>query len=271
MSLKEGPSRSPVISAPIKDPSKTVTSGSSRRFKIHMSLQHKGGSTKSFTANVIAQFYKNRSRPAVVLDADPSNKTLMAYQGIGARPVDIMAPNNTIDPRLFDSLLEEFLTTASDFVVDNGAANFPPLMNYMVENSVPSVLAEAGRDLVFHVPIVGGEAMAETMGGFNDIAQHFEKDMSIVLWLNEAVKGPISKDGKQFEESKVYQDHRSKVSGIVTVPHHSGETFGTDMEQLLKSRMTFDEGIASPSFYLMSKQRLKQMQREIFDQIAVVI
>ena len=69
----------------------------------------------------------------------------------------------------------------------------------------------------------------------------------------------------------VYNTHRPKVCGIVTVPFHSGETFGQDMEQLLKSRMTFDEGIVSSQFYLMSKQRLKQMQREIFEQIAIVI
>jgi hypothetical protein len=78
-----------------------------------------------------------------------------------------------------------------------------------------------------------------------------------VLWLNEAVKGPITANGKEFEESKVYQQHRAKVSGTVRVPHHSAETFGADMEQLLKGRMTFEEGIASQNFRLMAKQRLK--------------
>jgi hypothetical protein len=32
-----------------------------------------------------------------------------------------------------------------------------------------------------------------------------------------------------------------------------------------------EEGIASQNFRLMAKQRLKQMQREIFEQVAVVI
>jgi ABC-type transport system involved in cytochrome c biogenesis ATPase subunit len=77
-----------------------------------------------------------------------------------------------------------------------------------------------------------------------NIADHVESNVSIVLWLNEAVKGPITANGKEFEESKVYQQHRAKVGGIVRVPHHSAETFGADMEQLLKGRMTFEEGIA---------------------------
>jgi hypothetical protein len=248
-----------------------ATSGEMPRFQIHMSLQHKGGSTKSFTANVIAQFYKDKNRPIIVLDADPSNKTLMAYEGIGAQPVQIMAENNTIDPRCFDDLIEQFLSTESDFVVDNGAANFPPFMNYMIENSVPTVLAESGRKLVLHVPIIGGEAMEETMQGFANIAGHFENNISIILWLNEAIKGPISRDGKEFEDSKVYQLHRSKVGGIVRVPYHSSETFGADMEQLLKNRMTFQEGIESNAFRLMAKQRLKQMQREIFEQVSLVV
>jgi hypothetical protein len=255
----------------MKDQPKAAISGRSSSFQIHMSLQHKGGSTKSFTANVIAQFYKDKQRSVVVLDADPSNKTLMAYGGIGALPAQIMADNNTIDPRKFDDLLEQFLSTESDFIVDNGAANFPPFMNYMIENAVPTVLAEAGRKLVLHVPIIGGEAMEETMQGFANIAGHFENDISIILWLNEAVKGPITMNGKEFEDSKVYQLHKSKVSGIVRIPHHSAETFGADMEQLLRSRMTFKEGIESDSFRLMAKQRLKQMQREIFDQVLLVV
>jgi hypothetical protein len=178
MALKPPPA--PDDSSRTKGQPNAAISGEVPRFNVHMSLQHKGGSTKSFTANVIAQFYQSKGRPVIVLDADPSNKTLMAYAGLGAKPVEIMADNNTIAPRLFDDLLEQFLATESDFVVDNGAANFPPFMNYMVENAVPAVLAEAGRRLVLHVPIVGGEAMEETMQGFANIA---------VLWLNEAVKG----------------------------------------------------------------------------------
>jgi hypothetical protein len=269
MALKPPPA--PDDSSRTKGQPNAAISGEVPRFNVHMSLQHKGGSTKSFTANVIAQFYQSKRRPVIVLDADPSHKTLMAYDGLGAKPIEIMADNNTIAPRLFDDLLEQFLSTESDFVVDNGAANFPPFMNYMVENAVPAVLAEAGRRLVLHVPIVGGEAMEETMQGFANIADHVDSNVSIVLWLNEAVKGPITANGKEFEESKVYQQHRAKVGGIVRVPHHSAETFGADMEQLLKGRMTFEEGIASPNFRLMAKQRLKQMQREIFEQVAVVI
>jgi hypothetical protein len=43
------------------------------------------------------------------------------------------------------------------------------------------------------------------------------------------------------------------------------------MDELLTRKMTFDEAQQSPDFRLMAKQRLKQIQREIFDQLAVAI
>jgi hypothetical protein len=39
----------------------------------------------------------------------------------------------------------------------------------------------------------------------------------------------------------------------------------------LTRKMTFDEAMRSPDFRLMAKQRLKQIQREIFDQLAIAI
>jgi hypothetical protein len=43
-------------------------------------------------------------------------------------------------------------------------------MAYLVDDRVSEVLSENGIELVVHVPIVGAEAMMETIQGFNDIA-----------------------------------------------------------------------------------------------------
>jgi hypothetical protein len=55
------------------------------------------------------------------------------------------------------------------------------------------------------------------------------------------------------------------------VPYHTSELFAQDMDQLLTWKMTFEEAQQSPYFRLMAKQRLKQIQREIFDQLAIAI
>ena len=72
-------------------------------------------------------------------------------------------------------------------------------MAYLVDNNVAEVLSENGRDLVVHVPIVGAEAMLETIQGFDDIARNLGGRARMIVWLNEALKGPIQPGGKEFE------------------------------------------------------------------------
>ena len=148
----------------------TTNTISSGRQTVHMTLQHKGGVGKSFVANCVAQYYAWQKRPAKVIDADPSNKSLAAYKGLNVVPFDIMTANNTINTRAFDDIIDDIIGGDRDFIIDNGATNFLPFMAYLVDNNVAEVLAENGRELVVHVPIVGAEAMMETIAGFDDIA-----------------------------------------------------------------------------------------------------
>jgi hypothetical protein len=249
----------------------TIKTISSDRQTIHMTLQHKGGVGKSFVANCIAQFYLQQNRPVTVVDADPSNKSLAAYKALNVEALDIMTANNTVNSRAFDDIIDHIIASDKDFVIDNGATNFLPFMAYLVDNNVAEVLAENGRDLVVHVPIVGAEAMLETIQGFDDIARNLGGQARIVVWLNEALKGAIQPGGKDFEATPVYSRHKDRISALLRVPHHVSELFAQDMDHLLTKKMTFDEAINSPDFRLMAKQRLKQIQREIFDQLAVAV
>jgi hypothetical protein len=259
-----------VSSASVASPTTTKTNSSDRR-TVHMTLQHKGGVGKSFVANCIAQYYLHEKRPAKVIDADPSNKSLAAYKALNVVALDIMTANNTVNSRAFDDIIDDIISSDLDFVIDNGATNFLPFMAYLVDNSVPEVLSENGRDLVVHVPIVGAEAMMETIQGFNDIASNIGGQARIVVWLNEALKGVIQPDGKDFEQIQAYVKHKDRITALVRVPYHVSELFAQDMDQLLTRKMTFDEAMQSPDFRLMTKQRLKQIQREIFDQLAIAV
>ena len=270
--VQSPPPPAPPDSSVVKvSPTTAQTSGDRARLAVHMTLQHKGGVTKSFCANCLAQYYQATGRVASVLDADPTNKTLAAYKALNVRSVDIMKDDNNIDTRKFDDLIEAFVTEDNDFIVDNGATNFLPFISYLVANSAASILADNGRRLVLHIPLVGGEALNETMVGFDDIAKAFATDVQIVVWLNEAAKGVISLNGKNFEESRSYERNKGKILGLIRVPYHTSELFGQDMETILSKKLTFAQAIESPDTRLMSKQRLKQMQREIFEQISAVI
>jgi hypothetical protein len=156
-------------------------------------------------------------------------------------------------------------------VIDNGATNFLPFMAYIVQSNLAEILSENGRDLVAHVPIVAAEAMMETIQGLDDIAANLGESAKIVPWLNEALKGEIRPLNRDFEDLAVYKTHKARMAAIVRVPRHKSELFGQDMDQLLSLKMTFDEAMQSPEFRLMAKQRLKQIQREIFDQLALAV
>ena len=86
-----------------------------------------------------------------------------------------------------------------------------PSMAYLVDNNVAEVLAENGRELVVHVPIVGAEAMMETIAGFDDIATNLGEQAKIVVWVHEALKGVIEPGGRDFEEIQAYTMHRQRV------------------------------------------------------------
>jgi hypothetical protein len=132
---------------------------------VHLILQGKGGVGKSLVASILAQYFGEHGREVHCVDTDPVNHTFSQYSGLDVVRLDLMA-EGTIDPRVFDSLMEQLLTESGVFVVDNGASTFIPLWNYILENDVSRVLTEAGRRLYVHCVITGGQALVDTLSGF---------------------------------------------------------------------------------------------------------
>ena len=68
-------------------------------------------------------------------------------------------------------------------------------------------------------------------------------------------------------EMKVFDQHSSRIRGVVSVPRRSADTFGRDIEQMLSSKLTFDEAISGREFSIMGRQRLELVRRELFKQL----
>jgi hypothetical protein len=68
-------------------------------------------------------------------------------------------------------------------VVDNGAASFIPLSNYLIENSaIDMTLAPVSRR---SPPVVtGGQVLLDTLDGFAQLAKQMP-DSARIVWLNE--------------------------------------------------------------------------------------
>ena len=228
----------------------------------HFVLQGKGGVGKSFVANLLAQSFVARGTPALCIDTDPVNGTLHAFASLNVQRINILE-GDEINTRQFDLLIELVSKSKTDVVVDNGASSFVPLAHYLISNEVPAILAELGHSVVVHTVVTGGEMLMPTLAGFASLVTQFPATVPFVVWLNP-YHGVIDYEGKGFTDTKVYKENKARVVGIVQIPDVKKETFGIDIENMLKARRTFGEEQQAKGVVLMAKQRLKIFERNAF-------
>jgi hypothetical protein len=231
----------------------------------HFVLQGKGGVGKSLIAAVLAQYFKEEKREVKCYDTDPVNSTLARYEALKATHLPLMVEGD-IDRRKFDTLMEDILSSQGvTFVVDNGASTFIPLGHYMAENNVLELLQSSGAEVVTHCVVTGGQALQDTLAGFDAMAR-IAPPKGIVVWVNEYF-GPVEHAGIAFPQMDVLKNHADKVRGVVTLQKRNADTFGADVRDMVGKYMTFDEAIGSDKVALMAKQRLKMVKAEVFSQL----
>jgi hypothetical protein len=233
---------------------------------IHLTLQGKGGVGKSLVASVLAQYLRETGRDVRCVDTDPVNRTFAQYQALEVDHLNLRDEHNRIEQRIFDSLMERFLTEeTATFVVDNGASTFLPLWHYLLENSALDYLRQHGRRVYVHTVITGGQALLDTLNGFRELAQTTQ-ERNIVVWVNEYF-GRVEAEGKKFSEMAAYRESSDKVCGAVVFSKRNQDTFGRDVEEMITCKLTFKEAISTAKLPIMAKQRLKIVQRDLFEQL----
>lgn len=234
--------------------------------KVHFVLQGKGGVGKSVTAAFLAQFLGERGGESPTnIDTDPVNATFHGYKALNVKRLQIMEADE-INPRSFDTLIEMIAAAKGDVIVDNGASSFVPLSHFLISNQVPALLGEMGRELVIHTIVTGGQALLDTISGFNQLVSQFPSEALFVVWLNP-FWGPIEHEGKGFEQMKAYTTNKGRVSAIIQIPSLKKETYGRDLGDMLQERLTFDQAIAQESLTIMTRQRLKIIKGQIYGQM----
>ncbi len=236
--------------------------------KIHMLLQGKGGVGKSLIASIIAQYYYAKKRKILCIDTDPVNSSFSSFRKLNVTKIDLMDGDN-IDPRKFDHLIELIYNSKTDVIIDNGASTFVSLSNYLISNRISEFLKNSGHELVIHTVVTGGQALLDTLNGFNAIMKQFPNDISSVVWLNP-YWGKIRQDGKDFESMKAYLDNKARISAIIKIPEYKPETFGVDLKEILQEKLTFDEALANEKIFIMVRQRLEIIRKDFFDQLETV-
>ncbi len=236
--------------------------------KIHMLLQGKGGVGKSLIAAILAQYYYAKKKEVLCIDTDPVNASLHGFSKLNVKKLDLMEGDN-VDPRKFDNLVELISKSKTDVIIDSGASTFVGLSHYLISNRVSTMLKEDGHELVIHTVVTGGQALSDTLNGFNKIMKQFPGDVSFIVWLN-LFWGKVEMNGKDFESMKAYVDNKSRVSALLRIPEYKPETFGRDLREMLQDKLTFDEAIAKPEILIMVRQRLKIIRDDLFKQLESV-
>jgi hypothetical protein len=243
----------------------TAENAKPRGNQVHLVLQGKGGVGKSLIAAILSQYFQARKIIPHCFDTDPVNATFAQYQALAAEHINVLR-RGAIDDKRFDELFERICHLEGICIVDTGATTFVPLWNYILENDILSFLAGRSRRVFVHSVVAGGQAMSDTLNGFERLAET-TTEKNVIVWVNEYF-GEVAKDGKPFEEFRVAQDQSHKLLGTVVIRERNPSTFGDDMRQMLAKRLTFEEAIRLPDFCLISKQRLTIIRRELFDQLS---
>jgi len=171
-----------------------------------------------------------------------------------------------INTRNFDALVEMIANSENDIVIDNGASSFVPLSHYLISNQVPTLLNDMGHELVVHTVVTGGQALLDTVSGFAQLAKQWPKDSLFAVWLNPFF-GPVEHEGKEFEAMKAYTSNKDRVSAIIQIPDLKQETYGHDLSTVLEARQTFEEALEDSTLSIMTRQRLKIVRDQLFDQL----
>lgn len=238
---------------------------------IHIILQGKGGVGKSLVAALLAQYLNADSSVASKVfcaDTDPVNDTFARYDAFAAKRIKILNANKNIDSRVFDGLIESLLEHDGDAVIDNGASTFVPLSAYLVENNVIELLQSAGKTVYIHTVLTGGQAMDDTMAGLNSLLT--SQNAPIIVWENEYF-GVVAKNDKTFVDTRIFKDNQERIAGIIKLHQRNPDTFGKDVELMVSNKLTFDQAMSSDLFTTMPRQRLKMVQRSIFEQLDGVL
>lgn len=235
---------------------------------INIVLQGKGGVGKSLIASLIAQTIDTQRRHLLAIDTDPVNQTLASYAALDARTVELLDAERQVDHRAIDTMIDWLLAWHGDAVVDNGATSFVPVTGYLADTGALDVLQDAGKRVLVHTVLVGGQAFDDTLAGLSALLE--ATDAPLVVWLNEFF-GAVERDGRGFADSALYSQHKDRIHGIVTLRRRHAGTYGADLAEVSSAYLTLEQAISDPQRSAMSAHRLRQIRDDVMGQLVPLL
>ncbi|MDQ1835207.1 nucleotide-binding protein [Massilia scottii] len=235
---------------------------------LHFILQGKGGVGKSMAAVLLTQYLQSKGNSVICADTDPVNHTFAKYKSLDVARVEI-ADNGKILTAKFDPLMETIVNTEADFVIDNGAATFLPLSQYLKENDIYEVMSQAGKKVFVHSVLTGGAGQADTYSGLALLLDNVDQHAKVVIWENE-FWGKVNFDGHPITASKLYKEAQKagKIAGVVKIEDRSqSDTMVGDIKAMTTNSMTLSDVMESDKFNFLAKNRLKKVIGAVFEEL----
>ena len=238
---------------------------------INFILQGKGGVGKSFVSSMLAQYFKDHKEIDVsVADTDPVNASTARIKALNAALIEIVE-HNTVMQSKFDSLFEALIENDGTFVIDNGASTFLPMLQYFHDNDVISLLDDMEKETYIHTIIVGGQAFADTINGFEKIYELVKgSKVKVVVWINEFQGIPIipTKNGnKELINSSYFDKFSDNLAGVITIVNRNSDAFSSDLKRMTEKSITLIEAKSDSDFNVMAKSRLHKIYNEVYAQL----
>lgn len=239
------------------------------RDTINFILQGKGGVGKSFAASILSQYfldYKGKEN-VVVADTDPVNATTSKIKRLGAEIIRIVEDNKIVQSR-FDNMFVAIMSNNNQtFVVDNGASTFLPLSQYFLDNCVMEMFDDIEQEVYIHTVIVGGQAMSDTLEGFETISKLVAgSKVKIVAWINEFQGVPML-NGKHILETNFFTKNGDNLAGTVVIKDRKSDAYDSDIEKMTSLSLTLAEVKESDKFNIMAKSRLNRVFTDVYKQL----
>lgn len=229
----------------------------------HFVMQSKGGAGKSVVSALLAQYLLEHEEDLILVDTDPSNKTLGSYQGLNVQKIEVLNKNKLVDQSKFDTFMNEFLASDKPMLVDTGSGDFLAINSYIFKNEIPTIFRDSGKQMFIHVPVNFGQSKDETLKCLHDITINHQ-NIYVVIWENEFF-------GENNDDALApFLKKLENIAGVVKIREMNPDTEEQDFSRMLQQSLTFDEVRAKtddPKFGFIQKTRLERIRKEIWAQL----
>lgn len=226
--------------------------------------QSKGGAGKTVVASVIAQYFNENMDQTYFYDTDANNKTFAGFKALNVERLNVLDDESLVDQSKFDILLEKLATVDNVALTDTGSGEFLAIVNYMTSTEVVPILEDAGKEVIFHVPITFDQSEKDTFTCLTILLQNFPT-AKFVVWKNEhhgEDKGNI--DFKQLVKKC------PNIIGFIDMPKLNEKLNGKDFQNMLLNKITFDEYINDANNMIGNRTRMKRLKQHYFDQLDMI-